>query len=59
MIPQKNTKALISAIEKMIQLKNEERKEMGLNGRKKVMKEFDRKIVIEAYMKEVYKLGRV
>ena len=59
MIPQKNTKALISAIEKMIQLRNEERKEMGLNGRKKVMKEFDRKIVIEAYMKEVYKLGRL
>lgn len=57
MIPQRNTKELVLAIEKMINMKNEERKTMGLNGRKKVEKEFDRQIVVEAYMKEVDKVG--
>ena len=58
MISQKNTKELISAIEKMIQLRNEDRKEMGLNGRNKVKKEFDRNIVVDAYIKEIEKIGK-
>lgn len=53
MIPQKDTKALINAIEKFLTLTNEERKQMGLNGRLKVEKEFDRQIVVDAYMEEV------
>ena len=32
---------------------------MGLNGRKKVEKEFDRNIVIEAYMKEIMEVENV
>ena len=32
----------------------EERKNMGLAGRKKMEQEFDRNIVVEAYLKEIY-----
>lgn len=53
MIPQKDSEALIAAIEKFLALSNEERKAMGLAGRKKVEKEFDRQIVVDAYMKEL------
>lgn len=53
MIPQKDAKALVEAVEKFISLSNEERKAMGLAGRAKVEKEFDRQIVVDAYMKEL------
>lgn len=53
MIPQQNTKKLIEAIERFLELKYADKKNMGLNGRKKVEKNFDRKKVIEAYMKEI------
>ena len=53
MIPQKNTEALINAIEKFLSLTQEERKQMGLNARTKVEKEFDRNIVVEKYMEEI------
>lgn len=52
-IPEKNAKALIEAVEKFLNLPNEEKKIMGLEGRKKVEKEFDREIVISAYMGEI------
>lgn len=55
--PQRDTNALIDRVEKFLALTNEQRKIMGLNGRKKVEKEFDRQIVVEAYMKEVDKVG--
>ena len=41
---------LVSKIECFLSLKNEERKEMGLRGRKKVEKEFSRDIVVKAYL---------
>lgn len=59
MIPCRNEKKLIEVIDKFLHLSNNERKAMGLAGREKVEKEFDRKIVTEAYMKEVYKLDRL
>ena len=49
----KDTDMLIKKIEEFINLPYEEKKKMGLNGRKKVEKEFDRNIVIDAYMKEI------
>lgn len=52
-IPEKNAKALIEAVEKFLNLPNEEKRIMGLEGRKKVEKEFDREIVISAYMGEI------
>lgn len=53
MIPEKNGEALINIIEKFIMLSNEKRENMGLLGRKKVEGEFDRKIVVDAYMREL------
>lgn len=50
MIPQKDSKALIEAVEKFLKLPNEKRKKMGMAGRKKVEKEFDREIVVDAYI---------
>lgn len=51
--PKKNTKELIKTIERFIHLNNEERKQMGLDGRKKMEQEFDRQIVVEKYLKEI------
>ena len=50
---QKDAKALIEAVEKFMRLKNEERRQMGLAGREKVEREFDRKKVIESYIDEL------
>ena len=44
---------LAQKIEQFILLSKEEKAEMGKAGRKKVEKEFDRKIVIDVYLKEV------
>lgn len=50
-----NVEKLIESIEKVVQLTATQKKEMGLAGRAKVEKEFDRQIVVEKYMKEVEK----
>lgn len=52
----KDSEAVITAVEKLINLSYEERKNMGLSARKKVEKEFDRKIVVNNYMEEINKL---
>ena len=49
-VQQKNTQDVIEKIEKFLALSFEARKEMGIKGREKVEKEFDRNIVIEKYM---------
>lgn len=53
MIKQRDTQSLIRTVEKFILLSNEQRKQMGLAGRKKVEKEFDREIVVNIYMEEI------
>lgn len=53
-VPIKNTEKVIEAIEKIINMTNEQRKIMGLKGRKKIEKEFDRKLVVEKYMEEIH-----
>lgn len=55
MIPQKDDKRLTETIEKFIQLSFDSRKQMGLAARKIVEKQFDRHVVVEAYMKEIDK----
>lgn len=55
-ISQKNTQELVEAIDQFINLSFDEKKNMGLNGRKKVEKEFDRNIVIDKYMMEINKI---
>lgn len=52
-VQQKNTADLVEKIEKFLCMPFEERKQMGLYGRLKVEREFDRKIVIEKYLKEL------
>ena len=49
-VQQKNSQDVIEKVEKFLALSFEERKEMGLKGREKVEKEFDRNIVIGKYV---------
>ncbi|WP_142827199.1 glycosyltransferase family 4 protein [Planococcus soli] len=49
----KNTKNLISKIENFIDLSYKEKKEMGHKSREKVEKEFNREIVVNAYLKQI------
>ena len=55
-VEQKNSSDLIEKIEKFLSLTWEEKRAMGLAGRKKAEKEFDRQIVVEAYMNIVNEL---
>ena len=50
---QNDTGDLIKQVEKFLSLPWEARKNMGLAGRRKVEKEFNREIVIEKYLKEL------
>jgi len=52
-IKQKDTQDLIQKIEKFLSLSWEQKKAMGLAGRTKVEREFDRKIVVEKYIHEL------
>ncbi|AEH52403.1 glycosyl transferase [Weizmannia acidilactici] len=51
----KSTTNLTGILEKYIQLPYKKRKQMGLNSREKVKRDFDRNIVINAYMEEIVK----
>ena len=53
MIECKDTEALKEKVERFINLTNKEKEQMGMNGRKKVENEFDRNIVINAYLEEI------
>lgn len=59
LIEQKNTNDLIAKIELFLQVSNDEKKRMGIAGRKKVEEEFDRQIIIEAYIEELNKLDKL
>lgn len=49
----KDTESLKEAIIKFMKLPHEEKKKMGLAGRNKMKQEYDRKIVIDAYFKQI------
>lgn len=49
----KNPDALTTVLKKFINLSREERKQMGLKGREKMEREFDRETVIQKYMNEL------
>ena len=51
-----NTESLVGAIENVLQLSADEKNRMGLAGREKVEREFDRQIVVERYVEEVEKV---
>lgn len=50
-VKQNDGEDLIEKIEKYLSLSYEQRKQMGLNGRNKVEKEFNRQIIIDRYLK--------
>lgn len=50
MIAPKSTRSLVEAIEKFIHLPYDQKIQMGIAGRKKVEAEFNRQIVVEAYL---------
>ena len=52
-VRQQDSDDLICKIEKFLKLSWEEKKQMGLAGREKVEREFDRKIVVSKYLKEI------
>jgi len=52
-VKQQDSKDLIEKIEMFLSLSIEEKRQMGLAGRTKVEREFDRKIVIQKYLNEV------
>lgn len=54
---QQDSKDLIEKIERFLALSQAQREEMGRMARKKVERDFDRKIVVDKYMMELSKLG--
>lgn len=52
-VESKNSEALIEKIEEFLNLSHEQKEELGIAGRKKVEREFDREIVVDAYMREI------
>ncbi len=57
-VDQQNSQDLIDEIEKFLALYFETKKQMGMAGRKKVETEFDRQIVVTAYIEEIKKLTK-
>ena len=55
-VRQQNSQDLIEKIEGFLRLSVEERKAMGLAGRVKVEREFDRQIVVQKYLDEIEKI---
>jgi len=49
----KSGKDLAERMKKMMSLSAEEREEMGRKGREKMIKEFDKKIVIQKYLEAI------
>lgn len=58
LILENDLNSLIEALIKFIKLSHLERKQLGLNGRKKVVRQFDRQVVVRKYMEEISKISR-
>ncbi|TMN21936.1 glycosyltransferase family 4 protein [Lentibacillus cibarius] len=54
-VEQENSQNLIDKIEMFLNLSHEEKRQMGIAARKKIEEEFDRQIVVDAYMEEIQK----
>lgn len=53
LVEAKNTNSLIDGVERFLALSYDQKKQMGLEGRKKVEREFDRQIVVREYLKAI------
>ena len=58
LIKERDYKDLVEKMLVFINMNNQEREKMGLAGRKKIEKEFDRNIVVKAYMKEIHEIEK-
>ena len=54
--PVRNVNALVVAVEKFILLPHEEKVRMGKAARRKMEREFDRKIVTNIYLEEINRI---
>ncbi|OBW58439.1 glycosyl transferase [Solibacillus silvestris] len=54
----KSVDSLVETIIKFIELPLEQKRKMGILGRKKIEKEFNRKFVIDAYLEEIHNVTR-
>lgn len=54
--PGGNVDKLVKSVERILAMKNKERKEMGQKGRAKMENEFNRRLVVDAYLNEI---GRI
>ena len=52
-VPIKDEESLLNAVYKFLNLSFEQQKQMGIFGRQKIEKEFDRQLVVDSYLKEV------
>ncbi len=52
----RNGQAFYEAVRRFLGLSYEEKREMGKNARKKIEREFDRRIVVESYIEEMEKI---
>lgn len=58
LVKEKDTLNLISTLEKFIKISKDQRKKMGLQGRVLVEEKFDRNIVVNSYMEEIYRIKK-
>ncbi len=59
LVKAKDVNDLITVIKRFIELPYPQKVQMGKNARKKIEKEFDRRIVVEAYLNELNKIAHV
>lgn len=57
LVNKNDTQDLILKLENFLKLSNDERAQMGIAGRRKMEREFDRKIVVDAYMDVVHQIA--
>lgn len=55
-VKEKDSESLVKAIKQFLKLSYEDREQMGLNGRKKMEREFDRDIVSEHYTTRIHQI---
>ncbi len=53
LVPVNDEKAVVAAAEKILKMSDDERKAMGQRGSEKIRREFDRRLVVDAYWNEI------
>jgi glycosyltransferase involved in cell wall biosynthesis len=53
LVPARDSRALADAMERMLLLSADQRRELGLRGRQKMVREFDERIVMDEYMRAI------